>query len=171
MMPIVTNAAPPARIPQVAPLPNIPTAVLHNPVLAAAPSAAVPVAVIPVAIPFKLLINPLPSETVLSIPLNLPIPLAIVPRPLANPPMILAPLPKNFKAGPIAAAIAPHLMMLCCCSVDISLNFLAMSDSVCSHGFAASKPLFNAFKSGPPNSIAMSVSLFLKILSCDSVVS
>ena len=170
-MPIPTNAAPPKSTPQVIGLPNKPTAVLHNPVLAAAPSAAVPVAVIPVAICFRPLINPPPFDMVLSVPLNLPMPLAIVPNPLANPPIMLAPLPNNFKAGPIAAAIAPHLIMFCCCSVDISLNFLAMSDRVCSHGFAASKPLFNAFRSGPPNSIAISVSLFLKILSCDSVVS
>ena len=171
MIPIPTNAAPPARTPQVTGLPNNPTAVLHNPVLAAAPSAAAPVAVIPVAICFRPLINPPPWDTVFSIPLNLPIPLATVPIPLAKTLMTLAPVPNTLSAGPIAAAIAPHPMMLCCCSVDISLNFLAMSDSVCSHGLAASKPLFNAFSSGPPNSIAISVSLFLKILSCDSVVS
>ena len=166
-----TNAAPPKSTPQVTGLPNNPTAVLQSPVLAAAPSAAVPVAVIPVAICFRPLIKPPPLEIVLSVPLNLPTPFTIVPRPLAKPLIILAPPPNIFIAGPIAAARPAHMMMLCCCSVDISLNFLAISDSVCNHGFAASKPLFNALRSGPPNSIAISVSLFLKILSCDSVVS
>ena len=80
-------------------------------------------------------------------------------------------LPKILKAGPADAAINAHLTIFCCCSLSSELNFLAISPRNSITGLDACTPSRNASTSGPPNSIATSVTSFLSILSLDSVVS
>ena len=91
-------------------------------------------------------------------PLKKPIPFERPPIAFTKPPMTDTPPPNNFNAGPKAAAINPQLMMFCCCSVDNELNFLAKSARLFIQGLTASRPLLRALISGPPTSIAISVS-------------
>ena len=154
-----------------APLPSEATAVDNKLVLVLASAVAVPTWPILADKALKPPAREPASLNVLIAPDTLPMPLTRLPKPLVKPPMIPRPPPSNLRAGPAAAPIKPHLIMFCCCSDDILLNFSAISDRVFNHGLAASSPLFRAFSNGPPNSIAISVILFLKIFNCDSVVS
>ena len=104
-------------------------------------------------------------------PTALPAPLVSQPSAFVRFPIIPKPFPKILKAGPAPAVNAAHLRTFLCCSSDMELNCLAILAKVSIQGFAAVKPSRRAFRRGPPNSIAKSVTWFLNIFSCDSVVS
>ena len=104
-------------------------------------------------------------------PTALPVPLVSQPIPFVKPPTIPIPFPKSVNAGPAPAVNAAHLRTFLCSSSDMELKCLAISASMSIQGFPAFRPSRRAFKSGPPNSIAKSVTWFLNIFNCDSVVS
>ena len=96
-------------------------------------------------------------------PTALLVPLVSHPIPFVKLPIIPIPLPKSVNAGPAPAVNAAHMRTFLCSSSDIELNCLAILASVSIQGLPAFRPSRRAFRSGPPNSMAKSVTWFLNI--------